>query len=68
MTLAEFTSFFQTLCAKKLYMNDLEMLEQRIILIFCKLEKIFPPAFFDVMVYLMKHLQDEAKLPELISY
>ncbi|CAD6261468.1 unnamed protein product [Miscanthus lutarioriparius] len=28
--------------------------------ILCKLEKIFPPAFFDVMVHLAVHLPDEA--------
>ena len=55
-TLAELSSFFQTLCAKTLYVCDLEKLEQGIILILCKLERIFPPAFFDVMVHLMVHL------------
>ena len=29
-------------------------------IILCKLEKIFPPAFFDVMVHLAVHLPDEA--------
>jgi Domain of unknown function (DUF4218) len=36
----------------------LERLEQSIVLTLCKLEKIFPPSFFDVMV----HLASEAKL------
>jgi hypothetical protein len=30
--------------------------------ILCKFEKIFPPAFFDVMVHLAVHLPDEAML------
>ena len=67
-TLAESSSFFQKLCAKTLYVNDLEKLEQGIILILCKLERIFPPAFFDVMVHLMVHLAHEAKLAGLVSY
>ena len=67
-TLAELSSFFQKLCAKTLYVNDLEKLEQGIIFILCKLERIFPPAFFDVMVHLMVHLAHEAKLAGLVSY
>ena len=67
-TLAELSSFFEKLCAKTLYVNDLEKLEQGIILILCKLERVFPPAFFDVMVHLMVHLPHEAKLAGLVSY
>ncbi|KAL3619539.1 hypothetical protein CASFOL_036600 [Castilleja foliolosa] len=33
-----------------------------ICLIMCKLEKIYPPAFFDIMVHLSIHLPDEAFL------
>ncbi|RVX13245.1 hypothetical protein CK203_018034 [Vitis vinifera] len=36
--------------------------EHDIVLILCKLERIFPPAFFDVMVHLLVHLPHEAKL------
>lgn len=31
-----------------------------IVIILCKLEKLFPPAFFDIMVHLAIHLPDEA--------
>ena len=34
----------------------------------CKLEKIFPPAFFDVMVHLAIHLLDEALLRGPVQY
>ncbi|RVX01357.1 hypothetical protein CK203_031234 [Vitis vinifera] len=67
-TLVELCSFFQKLCAKTLYVNDLEKLEEGIVLILCKLERIFPPAFFDVMVHLMVHLPREAKLARPVSY
>ena len=67
-TLVELCSFFQKLCAKTLYVNDLEKLEEGIVLILCKLERIFPPAFFDVMVHLMVHLPREAKLAGPVSY
>ena len=46
----------------------LEKLEEGIVLILCKLERIFPPAFFDVMVHLMVHLPREAKLAGPVSY
>lgn len=37
-------------------------------LILCKLEKIFPPAFFDIMVHLAVHLPREAKLVGPVGY
>lgn len=37
-------------------------------LILCKLEKIFPPAFFDVMVHLAVHLPREAMLAGPVQY
>ena len=37
-------------------------------MILCKLEKIFPLAFFDVMVHLAVHLPDEALLRGLVQY
>ena len=43
-------------------MDDLERLEKNAPLILCKLEKIFPPAFFDIMIHLIVHLPKEAKL------
>ena len=46
--LFEFGSFFQDLCSKILRQSDLEELEERIVLILCKMEKFFSPAFFDV--------------------
>ena len=49
-------SFFQDLCSRTLRKSDLEKLEGRILLILCKLEKYFPPAFFDVMIHLAVHL------------
>jgi hypothetical protein len=37
-------------------------------IVLCKLEKIFPPAFFDVMVHLTVHLPDEAILRGPVQY
>ena len=64
----ELSGFFQKLCAKTLYVNDLERLEEGIVIILCKLERIFPLAFFDIMIHLMVHLPREAKLAGPVSY
>ena len=46
---------------------QLEHLENDIIVTLCKLERIFPPSFFDVMVHLPIHLASEAKVTGLVQ-
>lgn len=46
----------------------LVQMKKEIPIILVKLEKIFPPAFFDVMVHLAIHLPDEALLRGLVQY
>ena len=48
--------------------DALECLRDKIPTILCDLEKIYPPAFFDVMVHLVIHLPDEALLRCPIQY
>ncbi|XP_057484999.1 uncharacterized protein LOC130771413 [Actinidia eriantha] len=67
-TLFELGSFFQDLCSKTLRRSELKKLEEHIVFILCKLEKIFPPAFFDVMVHLAIHLPREASLGGPVQY
>ena len=55
-------SFFQLMCAHKLNVASIENAKNNIIVILCKLEKIFPLAFFDIMVHLTMHLPEEALL------
>uniref|UniRef100_A0A8R7TU01 DUF4218 domain-containing protein n=1 Tax=Triticum urartu TaxID=4572 RepID=A0A8R7TU01_TRIUA len=43
-------------------------MKKEIPIILCKLEKIFPPAFFDVMVHLAVHLPEEALLRGPVQY
>lgn len=43
-------------------------MKEDIVLILCKLEKIYPLAFFDVMVHLAVHLPDEALLRGPVQY
>ena len=66
--LVELSGFFPKACAKTLYVTDLERLEEGIVIILCKLERIFPPAFFDIMIHLVVHLSHEAKLAGPVSY
>ena len=43
-------------------------MKEDIVLILCKLEKIYPLVFFDVMVHLAVHLPDEALLRGPMQY
>ena len=56
IVLFELGNFFQDLCSRTLKRSELEKLEERIVLILCKLERFFPLVFFDIMVYLAVHL------------
>lgn len=67
-TLFELGSFFQDICLKTQRHDDLKKLEEQIVLILCKLERIFPLALFDVMVHLSVHLPREAMLGEPVQY
>ncbi|XP_066316152.1 uncharacterized protein [Miscanthus floridulus] len=65
---AELRTFFRELCNRNLRIDVVKWLKEEIPLILCKLEKIFPPAFFDVMVHLAVHLPDEALLRGPVQY
>ena len=43
-------------------------MKKEIPLILCNLEKVFPPAFFDVMMHLPIHLPEEALLRGPVHY
>ncbi|XP_059636458.1 uncharacterized protein LOC132278633 [Cornus florida] len=58
--IAELGLFFKEMCCRTLKMDVLEALERDIAVIICKLEMIFPPSFFDIMVHLAMHLPREA--------
>jgi len=66
--IAELGNFFQQICAKKLKLDVLNRMRGEIPIILCKLEKIFLPAFFDVMVHLSIHLIDDAILRGPVQY
>ncbi|KAL0453664.1 UNVERIFIED_CONTAM: hypothetical protein Slati_1344500 [Sesamum latifolium] len=53
---------FKSICSTTLDVHKLHELENSVAIILCNLEKIFPPAFFDSMEYLIIHLPYEARV------
>ena len=66
--LVDLSNYFKRLCSKSLSVDVLEQMEKNIAITLCKLERIFIPAFFDVMVHLAVHLATEAKLAGPVIY
>ena len=59
-TISELCNFFKLISSRTLRVEDLENAQESIIEILCKLEMIFPPAFFTIMIHVAIHLPDEA--------
>ena len=60
IVLVELSNFFCQLCAKELSRNMVADMEKMAPMLLCKLEKIFPPGFFNPMQHLILHLPYEA--------
>ena len=60
--LAELSFFFCQLCAKELSLKVVEEIERMAPVLLCKLEKIFPPGFFNPMQHMILHLPYEARM------
>ena len=60
--------FFRKICSKVLNVDELGALEKRIAVTLYELERIFPPFFFTVMVHLVMHLANEAKVAGSVHY
>ncbi|XP_076910613.1 uncharacterized protein LOC143568317 [Bidens hawaiensis] len=60
--LVELSQFFKKLTEVTLHLRELKVLQEEIVNILCKLERIFPPSFFTVMVHLCVHLPQDAIL------
>ncbi|XP_021729830.1 uncharacterized protein LOC110696802 [Chenopodium quinoa] len=58
----EISQFFRDLCCYTITVGDMERLEKNIAEILCKLEKVFPPTFFNSVEHLPIHLPYEGKL------
>ncbi|GAA0165617.1 hypothetical protein LIER_43723 [Lithospermum erythrorhizon] len=66
--LIEVVNFFRQLCSRINKKSDLERMQGRIPLTLCHLERIFPPAFFDVMEHLPIHLASDALVAGCVSF
>ena len=66
--LIELCFFFKELCSRTLKLDILNQMKDNIVMILYKLEMIFLPAFFDIMVHLAVHLPREAELAGLVHY
>ena len=66
--MTELSQFFKTLCASQLRLRDVKGIESNVVIIICKLEKIFSPTFFDSMEHLLIHLPYEAKVGGPVQY
>ncbi|XP_060190633.1 uncharacterized protein LOC132619889 [Lycium barbarum] len=64
LTLIRLGNFFRAICSKVISRRDLEKLDSEIVEIICDLERIFHPAFFDIMPHLPIHLVNEIKLAD----
>jgi hypothetical protein len=60
LALAELSYFFCQLCDMELSRTVIDDLENVVPVLLCKLEKIFPPDFFNLMQHLLLHLPYEA--------
>ncbi|KAL3849470.1 hypothetical protein ACJIZ3_011352 [Penstemon smallii] len=66
--LVDLRIFFREIYSKAKMPQDFMHLEKKISNTLCKLEKIFPPAFFDIVVHLLVHLPREAQLAGPVQY
>lgn len=66
--LTELSQFFRELCSSTLRLEKVNILEENIKLTLCKLERIFPPGFFNSMEHLPIHLAYEARVGGPVQY
>ncbi|XP_071714012.1 uncharacterized protein [Rutidosis leptorrhynchoides] len=60
--------YYRRLCCKVLDPTELVQMENDIGKIFCDMEGIFSPSFFDIMVHLSVHLAYEARIGGSVHY
>ena len=66
--ITELSFFYRQLCAKEIAPKRMRELEEEVPILLCKLEKMFPPGFFNVMQYLLVHLPYEARVGGPVAY
>ena len=68
LTISELSFLFRQLCSKELDIETVKELENKIPVLVCKLEMIFPPGLFTVMLHLLIHLPYEARMGGPVQY
>jgi hypothetical protein len=53
---AELNYFYRQLCAKQVSKTMMLKFEKEIPILVCKMEKVFPPGWFNAMQHLLVHL------------
>ncbi|CAM8902674.1 unnamed protein product [Rhodiola kirilowii] len=66
--LISLSRWFQKLCCKELMVKEVTQMKDDIVTILCKLEMVFPPAFFTIMVHLLIHLPEQVLLKGPVHY
>jgi len=66
--ITEISQFFRDLCSSQIHIDDMVCLEKNVPKIIYKLEKHFPPTFFNVMDHLPVHLPYEARVSGPVQY
>ena len=61
------SEFFKELHGKELSLQKLDEIGANVVITLSKMEKMFPPSFFTIMVHLVVHLTEEEKLGGLFS-
>ena len=67
ISLIRVSSLFRRLYQKVITLEELDCLEVEIIETVNQLDRIFPPSFFDIMIYLPIHLANEVRLGGLLQ-
>jgi hypothetical protein len=60
--LSELSYFFRILCSKELSKKQVKKWVEAAPVLLCKLEKIYPPGFFNPMQHMILHLPYEAQM------
>lgn len=66
--LEELSSFFKKLCSTTIDTNELDDIQSKVVMILCRMEMVFLPTFFTIMVHLLIHLVDEVRLGGPVHY
>ncbi|CAM8909852.1 unnamed protein product [Rhodiola kirilowii] len=66
--LISLSRWFQKLCCKELMVKEVTQMKDDIVTILCKLEMVFPPVFFTIMVHLLIHLPEQVLLKGPVHY